>query len=314
MILSLYSSVSFKNPLGLAHTMSIASKLGYQAIDVRGNSLDAARLEDKNINAVGYDMISPNSLDDTGITDLKEALKKNKLFISGISCYNSLTLPAGELAEQSISKFREMIDFATGLEIPYVRLIGYSESPFKGIHQDRKDATRLLAKRIKDLCRYGQERQVGILLENGENCIPCKAEESIEIADMVDESNLGIVFDVLNYAFEGLDPMDELRKLRGRVSCLHVKNAKFSNRTDNGYNPKNQQSFKWSLLTEGDIDYKLILDELITQGFDGPIVCEYANPYKGMSRDYWNTMPDPYVWAKDARDYILSFPFSEKAR
>jgi len=94
-----------------------------------------------------------------------------------------------------------------------------------------------------------------------------------------------------------------------RVDILHVKNATFTKETDGSYNPKSGNGFKWSLLSDGDIDYKRIFDELLKTGFDGTIVCEYANPYKGMSRDYWNSMPDPYEWAKDARDYILSFPF-----
>jgi len=102
MILSLYGSVSFKHPFGLSHTMDIASKLGYQAVDVRGQSLDSVRLTSKNVNAVGYDMIGPNSLDSFGIRELKAELKRKQLFISAISCYNPLTLPDGELADQSM--------------------------------------------------------------------------------------------------------------------------------------------------------------------------------------------------------------------
>lgn len=302
MILSLYGSVSFKHPFGLSHTMDIASKLGYQAIDVRGQSLDSVRLTSKNVNAVGYDMIGPNSLDSFGIRELKAELKRKQLFISAISCYNPLTLPEGELADQSMDKFREMIDFSERLGIRFVRLIGYSERPYDDVSLDRATAKIHYAKRIKELCRYAAQRGVGIQLENGEGCIPRSAQEQLEIADLVDEPNLMIVFDVLNYAFEGLEPFEELKRIAKRVGCLHVKNARF--------NGGQYRGFEWALLSDGDIDYRPILRILHEHGFDGPIVCEYANPYKGMSRDFWDAMPAPQLWAEDARNFINTFTAS----
>jgi len=299
MIFSLYGSVSFKNPFGLAHTMQIASKLGYQAIDVRGQSLDSVRVTSKSINAVGYDMIGPNSLDNFGIRDLKAELQRKKLYISAISCYNPLTLPEGRLADESMKKFREMIDFSEKLGIRYVRLIGYSENPYEDISLDRSLAKKLFALRIKELCRYGAQKGVGIQLENGEGCIPRSAKEQLEIADMVNEQNLMIVFDVLNFAFEGLVPMEELKLIAGRVGCLHVKNAHL--------NGGKYKGFEWALLSQGDIDYIPVLQSLHACGFDGPIVCEYANPYKGMSRDFWDAMPAPEVWAEDALGFIHAF-------
>ena len=311
MILSLYSSVSFKHPFGLAHTIDIAKNLGYQAIDVRGHSLHVPILEERHINAIGYDMLGPNTVDDSGLNELHKRLTSSNLSISGISCYNALTLPEGDVATQSLQYFIEMIDFAQELHIPYVRLIGYSENPFKGYSIDKELAKTLFVARIKTLCEYGKQKGVKILLENGENCIPSSVNELLEIADRVNDSQLELVFDVLNYVFEGLNPYKELKKMGNRVDVLHVKNAKFTKSTDGSYSPKSDRGFKWSYLSDGDIDYKEIFNELLKQGFNGTIVCEYANPYKGMSRDYWNSMPDPYEWAKDARDYILSFPFKK---
>lgn len=307
MKLSLYSSVAFKNPFGLAYAMNIASALGYDAVDVRGHSLDVPILEDRHINAVGYDMIGPESLDSYGIAQLKEQLSNFSLSLSGISCYNSLTVPDGELANKSIEKFREMIDFASEFDMPWVRMIGYSENPFKGVSSTRKEAKRLFAERVRVMCEYGAEKNVGILLENGENSIPSSSAETLELAERISHSNLGIVFDVLNAAFEGLNPMEELKKLRGLLACVHVKNARMGRPSGDDYAPKADTGFRWTLLTEGDIDYKLIMEELTYQEFDGLIVCEYANPYKGMSRAFWDSMPDPQVWAQDARDFLRAW-------
>lgn len=312
MQLSLYSSVSFKHPFGLSHAISIARSLGYDAVDVRGYSLDVPILEDRHINAVGYDMIGPGTLDSHGEKDLQDLLKESHLFLSGISCYNSLTVPEGNLAHLSMQKFKEMIDFASELSIPWVRLIGYSEFPFQGISLDRKTAKELLAKRIRELCQYGADRHVGILLENGENIIPNCTSEMLEIAQRVDHDNLSLVFDVLNTVFEGLDPYKELKRMQGKIGCLHVKNAHIQAPSQDDYTPKNDNGFAWTLLTAGTVDYTLVMDEAISQGFDSLIVCEYANPYKGMSRSYWEGLPDPYTWAKDARDFLL--PYIRKGR
>jgi len=297
MELSLYGSVSFRNPMGLFHTMRIASELGYQAIDVRGQSLDTVKVMPKNINAVGYDMLGPGFLDEQGMKDLKKELRLRKLHISAISCYNPLLLPEGELASIAYDKFKKMVDFCEVLEIPFVRLIGYSEKPYEGITLERNTAKRLLAERIKALCQYSAPKGIGVLLENGEGCIPKDAQEQLDLSDRVDEPNLKIVCDVLNYAFEGLDPMKEVKCLLGHIGCLHVKNACMNG----GY-----RGFKWTVLSKGDVDYQKILQQVFASGFDGTIVCEYANPFKGMGRDYWNDMPDPKSWAKDARDFITS--------
>ncbi len=221
------------------------------------------------------------------MNDLAEALKEKNLYISGISCYNALTLPEGKIADESMQHFYEMIDFSQELNIPYVRLIGYSENPFKGYSLDLESAKTLFVERIQILCEYGKQKNVKILLENGENCIPKSVEALLEIADRVNNPNLELVFDVLNYVFEGLDPYVELKKMQGRVNILHVKNAKFTKAGNDSYTPKAGTGFSWSLLSEGDIDYSKIFNELLSQGFDGTIVCEYANPYKGLSRDYW---------------------------
>jgi|GEM_PF-1031382 len=307
MILSLYSSVSFKNPFGLAHTVRIAKKLGYQAIDVRGYSLDSPLIGTRNINAVGYDMLGPHTLDSTGTKELKELLKAEGMPISGISCYNPLTLPEGKMAEASYDRFLQMLDFAEMMSIPAIRLIGYSEKPAEAISLPRETAFRLYCGRLKELCKAAAPKGIRVLLENGENCIPSTAKEMLAIKEAVGEENLDIVFDVLNFAFEGLDPYQELAVIKPYVKVLHVKNAIFSTDTKDKYAPKSTRGFRWSLLSQGNIDFSRIFSELPSATFSGTIVCEYANPYKGMERDFWNTAPDAYEWAKDAKDYIQTF-------
>ena len=67
MTYSLYSSVAFKHPFGLKQAIELAGTLGYGAVDVRGFSLDVPILEERHVNAFGYDMIGPTTLDQTGI-------------------------------------------------------------------------------------------------------------------------------------------------------------------------------------------------------------------------------------------------------
>lgn len=304
MRLSLYSAVAFKNPFGLAHAIDIASTFGYDAIEVRGHSLDAPIREERHLNAVGYDMIGPSTLDRIGQRMLQSRMEEKNLTFSGISCYNSLTLPEGDVADKAMEKFREMFDFAAEMGIPWVRLIGFSETPYEGIGQSRPEAKRLMAKRIQELIEYGRPHDIGILLENGENIIPNRSSETLEIADMVASPKLKIVFDVYNAVFEGLNPLEEMKTLGNRIDVLHVKNARTRAPSEVDYAPKGDKGFQWTLLTDGEIDYRRIMEQARNQGFDGDIVCEYANPYKGMSRDFWNSIPDARDWARNAKEFL----------
>jgi sugar phosphate isomerase/epimerase len=304
MKIALYSSVAWRHPFGLLKAVEWAKQFGYQAIDCRGSSLDVQDVEIKHLNAHGYDMIGPRTLDRQGLTDLKNLLKKNGLEIFSISCYSPLTVPVGSLADDSINRVRQLIDFAAKLNIKWVKVIGYSEE-FQGVKQDRNLTIQLMCDRLKSLCDYSAPKNVGILLENNENCIPNRAEESLSIKEKVGKANLGLVCDIFNAVFEGNDPLNELKILQGNLDAVHLKNVKSNvNLSGNQYAPKESKGYQWTMLDKGDIDYASIIEELDRQKFTGYVVCEYANPYKGMNREFWDSFPDPQTWSSSAIHYL----------
>jgi sugar phosphate isomerase/epimerase len=305
MKLSLYSSVAWRHPYGLMKAIEWGKQFGYQAIDCRGSSLDVPVVEFKHLNANGYDMIGPRTIDQSGINELKSAFKNNGLEISTISCYCPLTVSKGALADNSMKRVRNMIDFAARLGISWVKVIGYSEAPVNGVQQERTIAINLMCEHLKILCEYAASVNVGILVENNENCIPNNAAESLFIKEKVGAANFGLVYDVFNAVFEGNDPLHELKMLKGNMVAVHLKNANSNQGKESGsYAPKESKSYQWTMLDAGEIDYAPIVKELDQQGFLGYIVCEYANPYKGMNREFWDDFPDPLAWIANASNYL----------
>lgn len=300
---ALYSSVAFRHPFGLFKVIELAASYGYDAVDCRGFSLDVPIIEDRHVKAFGYDMIGPTTVDDRGVAALREEMEKRSLLFSCISCYNALTVSEGPVAADSQRRLKETIDFAAKLAIPVVRLIGYSEHPFTGFSLPRTDALNLLCTRLNLLCDYAGEKGIDIYIENSENIIPGSVVESLEIADRVQASNLGVVFDVINTYFEGNDPLEELQLFNDSLPAMvHVKNVKRTAQVqDDLYAPKTSGAFTWTLLSQGDVPIETILKTLVDRGFNGYVVGEYANPHKGMDRSYWNAIPDPDDWAKDAK-------------
>ena len=66
------------------------------------------------------------------------------------------------------------------------------------------------------------------------------------------------------------------------MAMLHVKNVRRRQPGELDYMPKDVYGYEWTELPDGDIDWKEVLAELRLGGFDGYVLYEYVNPFKGM--------------------------------
>ena len=87
---------------------------------------------------------------------------------------------------------------------------------------------------------------------------------------------------------------------------LHVKNVRRRRPGELDYMPKEVYGYEWTELPDGDIDWQAVLAELRSGGFDGYVLYEYVNPFKGMPRAYWHLLPDPETAARTAAAYLRS--------
>ncbi len=84
---------------------------------------------------------------------------------------------------------------------------------------------------------------------------------------------------------------------------MHSKNVIRTKQTEDTFNIGGY-GYKWASISKGDLDWVKILHELRSIGFDGEILYEYVNPFKGMGRDYWKNVPEPEEWIRENVVYM----------
>ena len=160
--------------------------------------------------------------------------------------------------------------------------------------------SREVGRRIADL-------GIGLLLENNENSITPDAQSVIRLQeDVCDVCRVGITYDPVNAYFQGNDPWDGFDILRGKIDILHVKNVRRHDSSRWDYMPRGNFSYEWTALAGGDLDWHKLIHEAYACGFEGTIVFEYVNPFKGMPLEYWDTLRDPEEAARDEAEFLRS--------
>ena len=116
--------------------------------------------------------------------------------------------------------------------------------------------------------------------------------------DIGDVCSVGITYDPVNAYFQGHEPSEGFQALNGQIDVLHVKNVRRHNEDRWDYIPRGDFSYEWTTLADGDIDWPGFIDLARQANFDGPVVYEYVNPFKGMPLSYWDQLPEPHLAAK----------------
>ena len=99
--------------------------------------------------------------------------------------------------------------------------------------------------------------------------------------------------DPSNYYQSGDDPIDAVKKLKGNIVSVHVKDAKQDEKTEDGV----PAARGYSAMGEGDIDFGLFLKTLQSVGYDGWLHAEYEGFFGGYN-------PDPVKGSRETIDYI----------
>ncbi len=305
MKLALYGGVGWQHPFGLAKVLAWAGKYDYHGISLRGYTLDVPRPVERHYNAVGYDMVSPRLINEPGRAEFVRVLKAKRIEIACISCYCPLTYPPGELRDRSLALNRDYIDLAASLDARWLRSIGNVLAPAPDIALSPREAFDLHVVALAELLPYAKERGVRLIVETNENTTTSNAEELLAVRDAVGPE-LDLVMDGANLYMEGRDVLAEARLLAPHVAMLHVKNVRRREPGTIDYLPKEDYGYEWTELPDGDIDWWAVIAELRQGGFDGYVLYEYVNPFKGMPRAYWRYLPDPEAAAKSAAAYLRS--------
>ncbi|QGJ69794.1 Sugar phosphate isomerase/epimerase [Planctomycetales bacterium 10988] len=305
MQLVLYGSIAWRHFRGFDQVIRWAKDFGWDAVDARGMSLDVEGPLDVRLNAFGYDMLGPKQVRKSARLELREQLEAVGLPFECLYCSSPVYL-TGEQGEAARQLFLDYLQLAHDLGAKWVR-------PINNMLPAPESDTLLSAQQVIDRTLAGLEKMalraaeldIGLLLENNENSTTPDAESLLAFQNELQSlCRAGIAYDAANAYMQGLDPAQELSKLGSHLSALHVKNVRRHETQRWDYLPKGDKAYEWVLPQDGDLKWQELLQQAAEQGFDGPVVYEYVNPFKGMPLEYWDSIPEPEQAAQEVQKYL----------
>lgn len=300
----LYGSIAWRHPLGIGAALDWARQFGWTGVDARGLSLDIPGDLDQRLQAFGYDMLGPRHIRPSARADLKKRMSDMGLALLGIYCSSPVNLP-WELGVACREYFAEYLQLAADLGAPWVRSINNTRFSGVGNPMPPEEAYQRTVNGLRELSGLAQDLGVGILLENNENSTTPDAESLLRLkTDLGNACKVGITYDPVNAYFQGRDVEEGFALLAGRIDILHVKNVKRSKAPRWDYVPRGDCSYEWTGLADGDLDWSQLIPRARQEGFKGPIVFEYVNPFKGMPLSYWNSLREPEEAARVEAEFL----------
>jgi len=306
MKIALYGSIAWRHPFGFGQAIHWARRFGWDCVDARGLSIGVPGDMERNLNAFGYDMLGPRQIRKSARGDLRRQLEDAGTPLSGIYCSSSINLP-GDMGMVYRQHFCEYAELAADLGADWVRSINNTVTIHNGTDMMPEEAYERTVEGSREVGRRVAELGIGLLLENNENTVtPDASSLTCLQEDIGDVCRVGIAYDPVNVYFQGHDPREGFDVLRGKIDILHVKNVRRHNSLQWDYMPRGDFSYEWTSLTDGDIDWRQLIREAHAGGFDGMIVFEYVNPFKGMPIEYWDTLREPEEAAREEGEFLRS--------
>ena len=304
MKIALYGSIAWKHPFGISQALSWAQEYGWDCVDARGLTIDIPGGTNKKLLAFGYDMLGPRQIRPTARQQIRRQCEEIGVPILGIYCPSPVNL-GGELGTESRTLFREFVRLAADMGVEWIRAINNTTTSYADADFSPEEAFERTVAGLKEVGAEAQDLGVGVLLENNENTTSSSAADLLRMqAEIGEVARIGIAYDAVNAYFQGLDPIEELEQLAGKIDILHLKNVKRHRDPEFAYLPRGDASYEWTALADGDLDWRDLLGRARAGGFDGPLTFEYVNPFKGMPPDYWNILREPDEAARVEAAYL----------
>ncbi len=293
MKLALYGSIGWRHPFGIRQVIEWAKEQDWDMVDARGLSLDIIADIKQRLTAFGYDMLGPKQIRASARKQLRQTCEEHSIPLLGIYCSSPVNLP-GELGKQGRSLFREYLQLGADVGATWIRSINNTTADGVGGHMSPQEAYDRTVEGSKDVGTLAGDLGIQLLLENNENTATPDAKSLLSLKqDIGNVCDVGIAYDPVNAYFQGLDVEQGFDLLAGQIDILHLKNVRREKEPRWDYMPRGDYSYEWKPLDEGDLHWPTLLKKAKDGGFNGPLVYEYVNPFKGMPLEYWDTLPEP---------------------
>lgn len=158
--------------------------------------------------------------------------------------------------EEEVTAMRRAIDIAVEVGARSIRV-----SP--GTGEDPSIVPELIPF-FEESAEYAEARGVYLGIENHKGSIAGDPGPCAELVQGVGSRHFGVLYEPANLMHGGVDYKEAYECFRGMVTHVHIKDSHWRD-----------DEYSRTMLGEGDVDVKWIVDELAADGYEGDFALEY---------------------------------------
>lgn len=200
-----------------------------------------------------------------------------------VGYFSNLTV---EECKAAVEDVRQLIQIASVLGVPYVRVFPGGPNAFKAEEHHYEQAARYLRACVEEAAESG----VQILIEIHNQTLTEDAVSAMKLQGLTGDDRLGFIHDAGNMYISDVDyGAVSVQQLGASLCHVHVKDERrmaaageegtFVNLTRHG-----NEAFMQCRLGEGEVDHAPLLGALHQSGYSGWITLECAAPYPAVER------------------------------
>lgn len=197
-------------------------------------------------------------------------LKDLGMEVSSYSIGNDFVHESAEERRKQLDDVKKGIDIAVKLNTKLLRV--FSGNAKEGISFDT--ARVWIVDSFKEAVQYAEEKNITMVLEN-HGLFAGKSSQVRELIDQVGSEFLKANTDTGNFMLVGEDSFEAVKNLNGYIGFVHFKDFKEVAENEHGYKSIDGRKYQGTIIGQGEVPMKEIVDFLYNNSYDGYLSLEY---------------------------------------
>lgn len=207
---------------------------------------------------------------DGSIDECIDLLKKYDMEVSAYSIGNDFVQEDAAERKAQIDMVKHGVDIACRLNAKFLRI--FSGSQKKGITFET--AREWIVDGLKQCAAAAEEKGVTMVLEN-HGLFAGKGSQVKGLIEEVGSGYLKANTDIGNFLLVNDNPLEAVKTLNNKVGFVHFKDFKEVSEAEPGYEGIDGRRFQGTVLGDGIVEMKEVVDYLYSIGYDGYLSIEF---------------------------------------
>lgn len=204
------------------------------------------------------------------VNDCIKLLDNLDMKVSSYSIGNDFVYNEEQKRKEELQSTLKGIDTAVKLKAKYMRVFSGNVKDNISYNQGRE----WILSSFKEAAKYAEEKGVIMVLEN-HGFFAGKSNQVKEIIEYVGSPNLRANTDVGNFLLVEENPLEAVKNLHEYVSFVHFKDFKYVGDAESVYQSVSGKHYQGTILGQGDVPLKEVVDYLYSKGYNGYLSIEY---------------------------------------